>query len=97
MSGLGPATEFKKLTASGTVKATPGFVWGVMGIKASGSGDIVLRDGGSGGTIRAQIPVGNFNPGYPNWFMFPTPIRFTTDIYAELQGTPGSVSGVLYE
>lgn len=71
------------LSASGTVKATPGFVTSVL-IVATASGTFRLRDGGSSGSIL----IGEASSAVPTaagtLFQFGAAIEFATDIYFEL-------------
>jgi len=96
------AAVAKQLTSSGVVTTvgTPGRLHGYSlkcGTDANAS--VTFLDGGSGGTARWQdgniLSTTAAGDSYIRC-TFPTPIQFTTDIYAVLTGT-NSILSVEYE
>lgn len=71
------------VTASGTVKATPGFVISIF-IIATGSGTFRLRDGGASGSILVGEASNAVPTSAGTLFNFGAAIEFGTDIYFEL-------------
>ena len=82
--GYGPATGCTLHTADGTVKSTAGKVFGVYIRGISNATDVILRDGGSGGTEKARFRAPASGSGS---YHLPIPIEFNTDIYIELTGS----------
>lgn len=58
--------SFKNLTATGVVSATPGALIGFY-VNSTTSGTLVLRDGGSGGTVMG----GTITPAAGTFHQFP--------------------------
>lgn len=72
--------QSKKMTGTGTVFAGPGRVKGLF-IYSKQEGTLILRDGGSGGTIKIDLVADN--PGvYVN--IGAGGVRFETNIHATL-------------
>lgn len=71
------------VTASGTIKATPGFVAKVI-IIATASGTFRLRDGGASGTIKFGEASNAVPTAAGTQYDFGGALEFATDIYFEL-------------
>lgn len=76
----------KRITATGTVKATPGRLTGFY-VAATSSGTVVLRDGGASGT---QL-TGTITPAV-GWHSLP--MRFGKDLHATIAGSSLDVTFV---
>ena len=72
--------KYSVVSASGTVKSTPGILLGFL-CNSTTSGTIVLKDGGSSGTAM----TGTITPTAGQWY--PLPVAFETDLYATIANT----------
>lgn len=92
------AVACAQVTASGTtLKATAGKVWGVFSKGVSSPHDIIIRDGGSSGTIKYRYSPPN-SGAVSSSHSFHVPIPFSTDIYVEYTGgTNIPTASILYE
>ena len=74
-------------TGDGTLVSGRQRLKGFMFLGDGTAGDITLRDGGSGGTVRVVIPL-PANQNNPITMLLPGEgVLFNTSIYADLPGT----------
>ena len=79
------AVKSSLLLATGTVKSGTTRLYGIsfMGLTAA-VGNLVLRDGGGGGSIVFEIDASRVPNGVVYSRIFPNPIRCGTDLHATL-------------
>lgn len=79
------------LSASGDIKATPGFIVSAY-VVSSSSGTIRLRDGDSSGTIKFGDASTAVSVSAGDWIRFGGAVEFGTDIYFELASGSASIN-----
>ena len=82
-----PVNSFRRVTATGTVKSGPGVVKSVTFGSTAAASNLVLRDGGAGGTVMMEIGSASGAAFYGD-YNFP----FTTDLHATLSGAAASLT-----
>lgn len=83
------ATQAKSVTSTGTVHSGPGRVLGVQYRAGATAGTVVLKDGGSSGTVKLTIytPASAAHAGFVE--VLGGGIQFGTDIHATLTNADG--------
>ena len=84
----------KALTATGAIKAGPGYVHAITLAAGSDAATVTLDDSTAGGGTDVYVLAAAATDG--NSVTFPVPIYFAVGIYATLTGTGPAVS-VAYE
>jgi len=84
MSGQGIQNLTVYMTATGAAVNGPCMFRGMDGVSGAINGDIILRDGGAGGTIKYQRASPGANGVSFNSMFSGEGIKFTTDLYVSL-------------
>lgn len=77
----------KRLTATGDVSTGPATLYGISGVFTA-AGVITLRDGGSGGTVKATFDA----PASGFAISIPYAMEFPGGLHATMTGTPVGVT-----
>lgn len=83
-----------RITATGNISATPCYLVGVSLTPAAALSNLVIRNGGAGGTILLSLQAAA--AGQTNlWLSGNYPIRFGTDCHATLSGVAAEATATI--